>query len=367
MSATLLKTLQQQLDTTHEQYNLHFAGQMRTTRSTHMMGLMIEAAQTIERDTARIEANGDAKVRQELLSLCGERLELYRNELKAIETARSDAGEDGIEAALLGTRANFIFHRYVRHFAGKGRATRDLSLLKEMGDDLVEIRDQMRELAKRGASSGDSDDLKVVIDYIELFAAEKSEIIAARDAGTLEEQEGTLAELANDQFTLYSQHFAGQSRVSRRPEMLKRMIGALESVLVRMEALQEIGHHSEHNQQNTNIVRERLDMWRTELVAVQNQRQQTPLLAMVEALGEGVDPVLAAYNENFAGQGREGRSRDLLTALCDGLAELERQMERIGSVERLTVNERNLQMIRDALVMFEKEWQAIAEAQNDTA
>ncbi len=367
MNASLLKSLRESLDSTHEQYNLHFAGQMRATRSPDMMRLMIEAAEAISRDTKRVEANGDAAEKQSLLDMCSERLALYQSELAAIESARKTIGRDGLEAALLGTRANFIFHRYIRHFAGQDRGTRDLGLLAEMTADLHAISDQMAALANGPAAADLEHDRAVVAEYIELFSNERGAVLAARDSGTLEDQAGRLANLANDQFHLYSMHFAGRARVSRRPELLERMIGTLESVIERMKGLQQIGHHSEHNAGNIAIVAERLADWRSELAAVREQRQSTPLLTMVEALGEAVEPVLATYNEEFAGLDRLTRELGLLTVLCDALGELERQMERIGSVEQLTANERNLQMVRDAMVMFEKEWQAIAEAKTEAA
>ncbi len=363
MNSPLLNSLHEQLDSAHEQYNLHFAGQMRTTRSTHMMKLMIEAVEAIKRDTTRIEANGDGEQRQQLLQLCGERLDLYRGELTAIEKARADAGEDGVEAALLGTRANFVFHRYNRHYAGKSRGTRDIGLLLEMRNELRTIREQMLQIDEQSDDDGMDHDLGVITEFLELFASEEQSIIGARDAGTMEEQAGTLAELANGQFALYAQHFAGHPRVSRRPELLQRMIDSLQSTLARMQGLQSIGHHTDNNADNIAIVQDRLNAWQSELRAIQEQRQQTPLLAMVEALGEAVDPILNVYNENFAGQSRNNRDMELLSVLCDALAEIEGQMERIGSVDRLTANERNLHMVRDALVMFEREWQAIAESQ----
>lgn len=363
MNTALLRSLRERLDVTHEQYNLHFAGQMRTTRSTEMMRLMIEAAAAIKRDADRVQANGDAADKQALLDLCDERLGLYADELAAIEGAKADAGEDGVEAALLGTRANFVFHRYRRHFAGHSRSTRDVSLLREMRDGLISIREQMSQLKSRAGDESMDHDLRVIGEYVELFSSEEGEVKAARDAGTMDEQAGTLATLANDQFTLYRIHFAGQSRISRRPELLERMIGNLEQIRDRMQGLAAIGFHSEHNAANINVVGERLGAWQTELAEVRKVRAGTAMLEVVDALGTAIEPVLGAYNEHFAGQARESRNLDLLTALCDALIELEAQMERIGAVEHLTANERNLQMARDALVMFSKEWEAIAEAQ----
>ncbi len=224
---------------------------------------------------------------------------------------------------------------------------------------------QMEVRAARAGDDSMDHDRKVVGEYIELFRGEEGEIRAARDAGTLEDQAGTLATLANEQFALYNIHFAGQPRISRRPELLQRMVGNLEIILDKMNSLRAIGHHSEHNAGNISVVSGRLDAWREELKEIREVRSNTPLIEVVDALGTAIEPILAAYNEHFAGQGRESRNVELLTALCDALIELEMQMEKIGAVEHLTANERNLAMVRDALLMFSKEWQAIAEAKEE--
>ncbi len=356
MNQALLHSLMERLDAMHQQYNLHFAGQNRVTRDPEMIALMIEAVETIEREARRLQANGDAALRNDVLALAEERLQLYRGERSAIADAIKEAGPAGIEAARIGSRANSVFLQYGRHFAGRARASRDLGLLQEMVDDLRTLGTRLDELIAAHRLIDSDSDRAVIAEQLALFESEYDHVRAARDAGTLDEQAGTLANVANGQFELYAAHFGGQPRVSRRPELLQRMIEQLEAVLARMEGLQEIGLHSEHNRANIGIVRQRMSAWQQELVEIRNAREQTSMLAMVEALAEAADQVLGAYNEHFAGQNRRDRELATLSALCDRMREIERQMEAIARAGRLTANERNMAMARDILNMLEREW-----------
>ena len=365
MSAALIESLRDRLEGVHSQYHLHFAGQSRVTRNEEMMRMMIEQASAIEQEAKGQKGDRDASHRS-LLDLCTERLELYRGEIAQIKRARQEAGPSGIEAALHGARANFVISQYRRHFAGENRGTRDLGLLAEMIQDLQALQAEMTALSKVYGGGTLADDLGVVGEYLEMFREEQGEIASARDAGSVEDQASNLAGLANSQFEVYRLHFAGQPRVSRRPELLQRMVDNLTSTVERMKGLRDNGLHVQHNVDNIAVVTERLEMWHEELVAIRDVRSQTPLLTMVDNLSEAADTVLEVYNERFAGQNRESRDLGLLGALCDRLTELERQMERLARVQPLTQNERNLEMVRDAIAMLNDEWDEVAEAQQAT-
>ncbi|MEY3014952.1 MAG: hypothetical protein RIT45_3687 [Pseudomonadota bacterium] len=358
--ASLFAELQERLDALHQQYHLHFAGQPRVTRNPEMMRVMLEGARAVRQELAGIARSDEVAAAQ---ALAEERVNLYHNEHKSIVQARSEAGDKGVEASWLGQRANHVFHRYRRHFAGKSRSTRDLSLLVEMVRDLRALRSEMATLGSGWRSEQLTHDIGVVDQYITLFEGEQKAIKSARDAHPPEEAENVLAQLANEQFELYRLHFAGLSRVSRRPELLERMIGNLDTILARMEALPAQGFHGQHNGQNMQIVRERATQWREELEAIRKVRSETSLTRMVEELGSAADVVLQLYNERFAGQSRKDRDIGLLVALCDRLWDLTRQMEGIARVHDLVGNERNLEMTYDLLNMMETEHDEIARAQ----
>lgn len=361
MSAALIQSLRDRLEGVHAQYHLHFAGQSRITRNEEMMRIMIEQAGAIQTEAKGLKsANNDGHA--SLLALCVERLDLYSGELKQIRRARQEAGPHGIEAAQHGARANFVISQYRRHFAGENRGTRDLGLLAEMITDLQALQAEMTAISKVYGGGSVADDLGVIGEYLAMFREEQGEIASARDAGSVEDQASNLAGLANGQFEVYRLHFAGQPRVSRRPELLQRMIDNLTSAVERMKGLQENGLHVQYNTDNIAVVTERLGMWTEEITAIRDVRSQTPLLTMVENLSEAAETVLEVYNERFAGQQRESRDLELLGALCDRLVELERQMERLARVQPLTQNERNLEMVRDAISMLNDEWDEVAQA-----
>ncbi|MCB9739553.1 MAG: hypothetical protein H6747_09820 [Deltaproteobacteria bacterium] len=362
--ASLFAELKDRLDGLHQQYQLHFAGQPRVTRNPEMMRAMLESARAVRQELAGLSANDEVRQAQ---ALAEERVNLYHGEQRSIVQARSEAGDKGVEASWLGQRANHLFHRYRRHFAGRSRSTRDLALLAEMVRDLRGIRAEMATLASGWSSDQLRNDIGVVDQYLGLFEGEQKEIKGARDAHAPEEAEGIYAQLANDQFELYRLHFAGQPRVSRRPELLERMISTLETILARMEGLEQQGFHGQHNRQNREIVRDRLGQWREEIEAVRKVRSETPLSRMVQELGAAADVVLQLYNERFAGQSRTDRDVDLLVALCDRLWDLTRQMEGLARVHDLVDNERNLEMTYDLLHMMETEHDEIVRAQQGDA
>ena len=360
--AQTTQQLQERLDALHQQYHLHFAGQPRVTRNLEMMRQMHRGAEAVRSELSALPENA---ARTAVLSLARERIDLYASEAKAIDEARVSVGDRGVEGAWLGQRANHVIHRYRRHFAGRSRSTRDVSLMVEMTADLKALRAEMSTLSSGWRSSSVEHDIGVVDSYLKLFQQEQVEIKAARDGATAETAEGIYAQLANYHFELYRLHFAGQPRVSRRPELLERMIGNLEGILSRMEALPAQGFHGEHNPQNMRVVADRLGQWREEIEQVRKVRSETPLKQMVGELGRAGEVVLEVYNERFAGESRLTRDLDLLGALCDRLWDLSRQMEMLARVQSIAENERNLEMTYDLLHMMEAEYDEIETAQKN--
>ena len=106
--------------------------------------------------------------------------------------------------------------------------------------------------------------------------AERAEIIAARDRLEPGDKISTLAQLANAQFKLYEDHFAGKSRVTRRPGLLRRVIENLNEIQKSMQDLRA-RVRSEANDRNIGIVGDRLRLYRDELAAIEKARDETSL------------------------------------------------------------------------------------------
>src|SRR5690606_17916862 len=142
----------------------------------------------------------------------------------------------------LAIRANFVIWRYRRHFAGKSRESRDLALMAELLDTMEAIQKEMLSIiSSYGQIRGLDDDLTVVRNHLELFRREADAIANAQDEGPADQKAGRLGQLANDQFDIYRVHFAGLSRLSRRPELLERVVETLEHILSEMQRLTAAG------------------------------------------------------------------------------------------------------------------------------
>ena len=191
-----LNQLREQLDGLQQQYYLHFAGQPRVTRNLEMMRQMAVRAGALRSELATL---AESEARTAALALAAERLELYRGEVAAIDAARVEVGDRGVEAAWLGQRANHVFHRYRRHFAGRSRSGRDISILQEMISDLDAIRGEMATLGDGWRSAQLTRDREIVDNFLGLFRQEVREIKAARDGADGEQAESLFAQLANDQ------------------------------------------------------------------------------------------------------------------------------------------------------------------------
>lgn len=362
MASPTIEALKKDLEEITATYGARFAGHSRVTRDQGEIDELVRRTRDL---VARIEAlpssAKDAEVTQ-LLADARENQRMYEQESVAIGEAKR-SGPDLEDFARLGAQANFVFARYRRHFAGKSRNTRDLGLLAEMLDDLEKIRQRMQPIAKRHPNEASlQSDLALVSNNIEMYKTERGEINDARQSGTPEEQADVLAEIANNQFKTYQEHFAGKSRLTRRPQLLQRMISNLETVKDRMQNLVKGGHRSDVNTRNIEIVDQNLQMYRTELAEIKKARASMKLQDLMGNLGGAANDVMEEYRANFAGKARKGRDLDLLSKLCDQLGEIARQMSDLGRAEVQDFNIKNLAITTDNLVMLENEWEEIRKA-----
>src|SRR5690606_2121008 len=137
---------------------------------------------------------------------------------------------------------------------------------------------------------------------------------------------GRLGQLANDQFDIYRVHFAGLSRLSRRPELLERVVETLEHILSEMQRLTAAGFSVDFNARNQEIVRDRLATYQQELEEVRAVRMDASLPEVMDALAIGVNALLSEYGERYAGKPRTEVEPQRLSELCDLMGELEQQM-----------------------------------------
>jgi hypothetical protein len=364
MANEQISALRKQVDDVSQQYAAEFAGQSRASRDVDLLDRLIaRLRETASQLRALPERDAEG---EDALKTADQNLEIYATERRAILAAKN-APPELVEFGGLGTQANFVFARYRRHFAGRARPTRDLGLLAEMVDDLQKIEKRMKDIAGRVKNEpGLKEDLDTVGANIKLYVAERGEIVDARGVGTLEQQADILAEVANDQFKIYADHFAGKSRLTRRPQLLQRMIDNLKNVKDRMESLRKGGLRGSSNDNNITIVEQNVQMYINELGEIRKARAQNKLVDLQGALGGAANDLMAEYSENFAGMDRRTRDLDRMSKLCDGLGEVLRQMVDLGRAEPNGDNTRNIAIVTDNLGMLENEYNAIADAKRNT-
>ena len=345
-------------------YILRFAEQPRITRDPSVLDKMIADSKALLEDLKRARKTGK-RLPADLRKNVKERLSLYETEKGAVKQAQG-AGANAVEAARLGHRANNVFYGYARHFAGQSRETRDLGLMDEIVENLEGILGEMEALERTyGALEGLTRDQGVVKERLELYRSERTKIGDAYGDGEPDQRSGRLATLANAQFQIYRNHFAGKSRLSRRPSLIQRVIKGLAKIEDDMNTLKSGGKLSSdasgHNDANIKIVIDRRSAYEAELVEIRKAKESEDLDRIVRAFGEAVDQVMSEYGENFAGKDRGTRDLNLLSSLCDRMGECENQLTKLLEIRESTQNEHNLAVSRDMQHLLEREWRKIKE------
>jgi len=361
--SNLVETLGKELEAIDREYANDFAGHSRLTRDIDQMDRMIKrTASVLERvDAIPTAAQGPdlARVRD----AAAQSLDLYKSERAAIAKAQ-EVGPAFEQFSMEATGANFVFARYMRHFAGKDRATRDVALLGELVEDLRQIDKRMTQLLAEKSSPDFERDRQVVRENLKQYQDEIELIEAAQTSGTPDEQASVLATIANAQFTVYQTHFAGEPRVSRRPALLMRVVGSLKRIRERMLALKAGGLDVEFNTKNIGVVEDRLGVYENELAEVRKVRQATPMADIMGELGGAANKLFDEYRGNFADKPRSQADANRLGNICDKLGEIRRQMVEMSWAEESDMNLRNLDIVTEQLGMFESEYEAVVRSQS---
>jgi hypothetical protein len=364
MANNIVETLGKELEQIDREYASDFAGHSRLTRDIEQMERMIKRVASIVSQVERIPAAAQGPELARVRDAANASLTLYKGEREAIAKAQ-EVGPAFEQFSVEATSANFVFARYMRHFAGQDRSTRDVALLGELVEELRQIDKRMTGLLE-SKSKGIADfekDRAVVRENLAQYQKEIELVETAQTSGTPEEQASVLASLANNQFTVYQTHFAGEPRVSRRPALLMRVVGSLKKIRDRMIALREGGLTVEFNGKNIAIVEDRLGVYETELVEVRKIRQATPMTDIMGELGGAANKLFDEYRTNFADKPRSQADLKRLSNICDKLGEIRRQMAEMSWAEDSEMNQKNLDIVTEQLVMFESEFEAVARAQ----
>ncbi|MEN0065824.1 MAG: hypothetical protein AAGA48_27035 [Myxococcota bacterium] len=342
------------LDRLQSQYRTQFAGRARVSRDPDVMERMIEQLASV---APQVAGKPDLQARWD------ESNELFRKEHEAILTARAVPG--ALQAHRLRQWAEMNMARYRRSFAGRNRNTRDLGLLADIRKSLEAQRARIAALHEESAALGLEADLQRIDETLGLCRTEEGRIREARTAGEQAEQGTRYANLANTQFGLYQNGFAGKSRLSRDPGRLLRIVSELEGIAAGMARLQAAGFQSEPNDRNFKVVTERVHAYKAEVQTIVEAHQTSQTSERVGALANAANAIFGEYREAFAGQDRQTRDEDLLDGLIERLWPIALHMDQIDRDEDDEINERNLRLVTDNLVLYAREWEAIRTAKAD--
>lgn len=362
MATTLFDRLRTEMDQISSDYDRDFAGQSRATRDLAALDkILARVADVIKRiDEIPMAAQGPQLA--QLRELVVGSKEVYETERKAIQSAKAQ-GAEGNDFSILASQANFVFARYQRHFAGQDRLSRDVGLLSEMIDDLKNIKKRMQAIYAKKKNDTYARDIEIVTQNMSMYETELGEIQKAQATVLGDERSGLMATLANAQFAVYRTHFAGQSRASRRPQLLMRAVDNLKRIREEMNILEKAGVDPEHNPKNIEIVTQNLSMYESEVAEIRKARQATSMVDLMGMLGGAANETFEQYRSNFAGKNRSQVNLELLGNICDRLGEILRQMVDLSRAEENDSNERNMEIVSDQLAMYEQEFEAVRNAQ----
>lgn len=331
----------------NNRYRAGFAGRSRATRDIAALKQIIS-----DMESAAARASGDARTQAE------SHLGVYRSEFGLISEVQ-ESGPDNLNAWKLVELSDVTFLRYARSFAGQNRTTRDLWLLKEMAAEQQKRLGSWPSVTQARLTEAKAN-LQANLD---LYNKEIAEIPAARARLSAADAARAWATLANGQFALYRVHFSGKARDSRRINLLRRIIGALEEIKAGMEAARAQGLNAPSNNENIAKVADRLQHHRSELAQIERARAAISPLALTGKLGDEANAVFKEWRESYQGRPRAEVKLDRLGEMADTLHEIALAMEELGRVYNDESNRRNHGIVLDVIKRYETEYAEIKKAQ----
>jgi hypothetical protein len=363
MSETTVETIASRLTEIQEAYGRDYAGKDRHLCDPAGLDAFISTLKKITSELDSIGALTAGEGSAELRAQLDAQVASFEREKVLILSAK-EMGEGFERFAVEGAAANFVFDRYNRHFAGQGRDTRDLGLMKELVEELRGIKKRMTAIGGKKLPPQMANDVELVQQNIDRYTIEEREIPKAQQSGEQDQQADRLASLANAQFAVYQTFFAGQSRLTRRPALLVRLIENLKRYRAAMFDLRNRGLKSDSNDGNIAVVDGRIKAYEAELVEIRKVRSGVKLADIMSNLGGAANTVFQQYRDEFAGKDRSTVDLAALGIMIDKLDEARRQMEELGRVEKNDMNIQNARVVREYQASWVQEYAAIRTAQS---
>lgn len=264
-------------------------------------------------------------------------------------------------------QAQTLYDEYGARFAGKPRATRDLSALDSIIERLEAVASQLRALRNGGRDPALSSVLEQALENLETYENERKAIAKVQRQGGSAVEGSKLATWANLHFGQYFRHFAGKPRATRDLGLLNEIISELELIEAQMKKLQA-SEPAESVEADLKTVRENVAMYREErdnILSARNSgtdQEKASYLAMVANEQFGI------YNFHFGGRPRVSRRAATLHRVIATLESIAEQMQELeddglGSEQ----NRGNLELVESQIETYRDEFDRIQDARRQTS
>lgn len=258
------------------------------------------------------------------------------------------AGLRDRDASVLTARARLALHRYVRHFAGLPKRTRDLARLREIISDLQDLQDQLDPMIGRIQVPSVGEEIAALAAFQAFLQAEMTETqTVLRHCGRLALSEA-LGQVADELHRAWQAEVLSEDRPLRRPGLLRRLIGAADEVL---DGLMAVGHANlppEHEERVARVARA-LVRWQDELAASEAARAALSQGELRLRLLTRAHDLFRQYREQLSGA-HAHRDLRAIAVLCDRADEVERQLTELDQPLLDEDFHRELAWLRDVLV-----------------
>ncbi len=351
------------MDDLHLRFQLHFADHVRLTRDLAQLDRLIHDVEGVVREANQLAlAQADAAWNR-LFERAERRLRTYVEARGAIAQAQSVAGLRDRDASQLTARARLVLHRYVRHFAGQDRRTRDPLRLQEMLSDLTVLAEALRPLLGKIQVPSVAEEMDAVGEFLGFFHAERREVDQAWHSGGRDDQSRALGAVADDLYATWRLLVAAEDRVLRRPALVQRLIGSLDRVLEGLMTIRHANMPDEHEQRIAKAARE-LVRWQDEATATQAERDPVATHDLRDRLLLRAQVVFRSWREQLSGD-LVDRDLNLVRGLCDRMDEIERQLTDLATADATLVPPVDLAWVRDVLVAMERTFDQVVAARVD--
>lgn len=340
----------------HSEFHHHYAGQVRMTRDLAGLDVLMAALEELRKRA--VAESGQSEGRwQALLDLIDRRLGEYQSERGAVAQIQASATPSDRQAAQLTARARLVLHRFVRHFAGQPRKTRDIQRLHEVLADLEALFDRLRPVAHAIQLRSVAEEIGAVGGFLDLLRAEEHELLLARRSGSLLQQSQNWINLLTILDASWQSEVLAQPRLTRRPGLVSRYVAAMDGIVDGLMTTRHANLPDEHEMSLAAAARE-LVRWQDDLAALEAERLATEPALLAEALWQRAQELW----QDYAGTQRPApdnalaaaEERRYLSQLADQLDELERQLSDLHDQAPALIAAPRLAWVRDSLVAIEQ-------------